>query len=62
MQTSDLPQVPRLPSERAKLEGSQLLTWGRETLPLQAGEPGWLLGAAELGSGFTAGSWHTWYA
>lgn len=61
MQTSGLSQVPRLPAERAKLEGSRLLTWA-ETPTLQVGEPGWLLGAAGLGSGFTAGSWHTWYA
>ena len=33
MQTSDLSQVPRLPSERAKLEGSRLLTWGRDSHP-----------------------------
>ena len=61
MQTSNLSQVPSLPPERAKLEGSRLLTGGRDSRP-QVGEPGWLLGAAELGSGFTAGSWHTWYA
>lgn len=63
---SDLFLVPRLAPGRAKLEESGLLTWVKDSFPAHSclttggrASTGYLV-AVELGSGFTAGSWHSW--